>query len=134
MKEIQRFHFHEKRQKVKMAFNVCFAMSCYRGSTHSKQEEWHPFINKLMVIASWLYALLASKMFRSSTLLSDSEGNLYNCKFTPISILTSVPYLYRGVSIYIGCGFKVYITSCKFAPQPHSVSFPSWEHTGDFSR
>lgn len=31
----------KERQKVKTAFRVCFAASCYKGSEHPKKSQWH---------------------------------------------------------------------------------------------
>lgn len=34
------FWSYEKREKAKIAFHVCFALSCYWGSVHPEQGEW----------------------------------------------------------------------------------------------
>ena len=36
----ENFPFYEKRQKVKIAFSICFVVSCYRG-TCTPSSKWH---------------------------------------------------------------------------------------------
>lgn len=64
-------------------FISTYARRLFLGSGNAQKL----FPYKLMVTASWLYAISAYKMFHSNALLLDSGGNLYSEK-TPDTVNT----------------------------------------------